>query len=112
MNDAIRSNNDDNFSKEWEKALKFIKQINCKNINDDILCTIHEILENYPYDKEGHDSIMWNEFYNCKDGETSQENYLLFIKVKYQEKISDINTDLIEQSVFTSILEFFNRISM
>ena len=112
VNDATQCNEDDNFSKEWKKAEKFVSQINCRNINDDIICTIHEILENYPYDKEGHNSQMWDEFYNYKEGGTTQEDYLLYLKGKYQEKMNDINTDCIEQSVFTSILEFFNRISI
>ena len=111
INDIVSHRDDKNFNLEWEKAERFIKTINCKNVDDDILCTIHEILELYPYEKE-NEKKMWNNFYKFKAGECSLNEYLLFIRGKYQTKATDSNTTSIEIEVYNSILTYLNKISV
>ena len=110
INDMVSQRDDKNFNLEWEKAERFIKSIKCKNANDDIICTIHEILELYPYEKK-NEQEMWNNFYKYKSGEYSLDEYLLLIRGKYQTKANDIKTTSIETEVYHSILTYLNKIS-
>ena len=112
INEISLAQEEKNFNVEWEKAERFIKHIDCKNVNDDIATTIHDILESYPYDKDNEDNeIMWKKFSKYKEGKCSLNDYLLLVRGKYQTKANDIKATSIELEVYNSILKYLNKIS-
>lgn len=94
-----------NFVDEFEKAQKFIEWLTEKDKTDDIIMTIHDILQKYPYAKtEAETKKMWDDFYKYKVN--IPKDYLLKLKGKYQkETMVDI-----EQEVFLKIKEYINLI--
>ena len=104
LNESVLTEN--NLDKEIQKATMFIKWINKKNENDDVIMTIHTILTDYPYGKTNSEKeAMWKDFTKLKEGKSDLDDYLLKIKGNYEiEQISDI-----ESPVYTAIKEYFNK---
>ena len=112
INEISLAQEEKNFNVEWEKAERFIKQIDCKNVNDDITTTLHDILELYPYDKDNKKKeIMWTKFTKYKEGKCPLDDYLIHVRGKYQTKANDIKATPIELEVYNSILKYLNKIS-
>ena len=102
---ANRRVSENNFDTEWKKAEIFMNWIKEKNRGDDVLSTIHHILENYPYTKKTNEkNEMWNDFYKFKAQEFTKDEYLFKLKGKYEIAL----TSDIESQVFTAIKEYFN----
>ena len=106
-----------NFSKEWEKAQIFIKYLKNESSRDNMLNTIEEILNNYPYsDAINERRIMMEKYSDYKHGKMQKDIFLLFIKGKYQDAILEINSkqnaeseSLINLDVFGNIFSYLNK---
>ena len=107
----------DNYNREFEKAIIFMKWINEKSrqnkTNHNEFCFIMiRILTDYPYCKTEEKEKMWNEFDNFKANQIPFDRYLLRVRGEYQDLLdtghfSDID---IKRDIYNSILNFLNRL--
>ena len=50
---------------------------------------------------------MWDRFYNFKNNKESKNDYLLFLKKKYNDMINSVSDT--ESNVFNKIIEYLNK---
>jgi len=105
----------ENFEEEFQNAFTFNEWLTEQTTNlngQNISNIITRILNEFPYSGDKDDDDMWNNFHLYKSGQERLDNYIMFLKGKYQRLFNDDNTNDVKKEVYEKILLFLNALEM